>query len=115
MTSIIKKIINFSTFTLMLSFILLTTATAIEAPYDEMEETAEMIMERDSIIAGKMTDFSRSAIVVDNSSKRLCDEVKIFSPNNHIIQIKDLKGAEDVKLFINRGCVRKIVILRFRR
>lgn len=115
MKNIINKIINITTFTLMLFFILLTNAAVIATDFDEMEETAEMIMERDSIITGKMTDFSKSAITVDNSSRRLCDGLKIFSPNNHIIPIKDIKGAEDVKLFVNRGCVRKIVVLRFGR
>jgi len=115
MTYKTRIIIAVSALTLMGFPVSMTYSTATAASFDEMEETAEMIMDRDNIITGKMTDFSKSNIVVDSSSQRLCSELKIFSPNNHIIPLGDLKGAEDVKLFVNRGCVRKIVVLRFGR
>jgi hypothetical protein len=79
----------------------------------DIEETANKIMSSDNIITGEMDEYSGRYIVVDNVRYRLCKVVKIFTPLNKMISIKNIGGAEEVKLFRNSGCVRKINVLRF--
>ncbi len=80
---------------------------------EEFEETADMTIPSDYIVAGKMNKYSAKSISVNNSRYSLCREVMIFTPRNTMIPLKDIEAAEEVKLFQNKGCVRKIKVIRF--
>jgi hypothetical protein len=60
-----------------------------------------------------MGDVTNRLIYVDGLGHRLCKKIKIFTPGNIIIPLEDIEGAGQVKLFKNKGCVRKIKVLQF--
>ena len=109
----IKKKISTSLFCIMLflSFAVLTAHNVMSST--DIEEEADMVKKSDNIISGKMIKFSKNMIVVDNIGHSLCKDVKVFTPRNHLRSLKDLEGAEEVRLFQNRRCIRKIKVLRF--
>ncbi len=80
---------------------------------EEIEETADMTIPSDYIVTGKMNKYSGKSISVNKSQYSLCREVMIFTPRNTMISLKDLEAAEEVKLFQNKGCVRKIKVIKF--
>ena len=77
------------------------------------EEGPNRSLPSDYIITGVMNEYSERYIVVENSRHRLCKDVMVFTPRNTLIPLKDIDAAEEVKLFENNRCVRKIKVLRF--
>lgn len=88
-------------------------ASSSEAGSEYAEETADTVIPYDDVITGKMDDFSERLIYVDGIGYRFCDSVKIFNPANRLIPIEGVDAAIDVKVFSNKGCIRKVKILRF--
>jgi hypothetical protein len=85
--------------------------TATGAEY--VEETSDTVLPYDDVISGTMDDFSERVIYVDGIGYRFCDSVKVFNPRNKLIQIEDIEAAVEVKVFSNKGCIRKMKVLRF--
>ena len=113
MTYIIKKISSASIcFTLLISFFL-TVNSGNNIYAQEIEETADTVLASDDIITGKMKEFSENGIVVDRIRYSFCKGVNIFTPRGRLIPLKDIGAAEEVKLFRNNGCVRKVKVIRF--
>ena len=79
----------------------------------DREERPNKSRSSDYIVTGQMNDYSENYIVVDNRRHRLCKDVMVFTPRDTLIPLKDIDAAEEVKLFENNGCVRKIKVLRF--
>lgn len=113
MTHIIKKIIVFSILALILFSVQFADAIVDTVSSDEIEETADMTLDSDSIITGNMNEYSSNRIIVDGLGYTLCNKILIFNPHNHMIKLVDIDTAKEVKLFVNRNCVRKIYVLRF--
>ncbi len=103
---------SISIVTLMLLSSLFISFTASAAPSKYIEENADTIMSNDNIITGVITDLSKKSIEVDHFSQKICSNVLIFTPGNQIISVDELDTAEEVRLFMNSGCVRKIQVLR---
>lgn len=78
-----------------------------------VEETPDAVLPYDDVITGKMDDFSERLIYIDGFGYRFCDNVKIFNPRNRLIQLENIEAAVEVKVFSNKGCVRKMKVLRF--
>lgn len=107
-----KKIISVPVFFMV--FALLMIFAANESAYSEdIEEDATMVLPYDSIITGKMDEFSKRSIIVDYVRYSLCKKVRVFGTRNKLIALRDLDAAQEVKLFRNRRCIRKIKVLRF--
>jgi hypothetical protein len=113
MLHIINKIITVSIFVLILFSVQVTDATVTTVSSDEIEETADMILDGDNIITGNMNEYSSKRIVVDGLGYNLCDGILIFSTRNRMIKLVDIGAAKEVKMFVTRNCVRKITVLRF--
>ncbi len=105
--------ISDSVFPLILFLLLFNINPAAVMSSENIEENANMVKASDHIITGKMDEFSKRGIVVNNTGYRLCSGVNIFNRLNMIIPLKDLAGAEEITLFKNRGCVRKVKVLTF--
>jgi len=67
----------------------------------------------DVTITGELNEYSKKSLIVDHFRYPLCKKLKVFSPRNHLIPYKDIDAAEEVTLFMNKRCVRKIKVLRF--
>jgi hypothetical protein len=80
---------------------------------EHVEEEAETVLENDSVISGPMDEHSKKFISVDGIRYRFCKNVKVFGMQDQLISVNDLDAAEDVKLFMNKRCVRKIKVVRF--
>ena len=107
-----KKIISVPVFFMV--FALLMAFAVNEAVYaEDMEEDANTAMSSDSVITGDMNEFSKRAIVVDYVRYNLCKNVRVYGMQGKLIALRDLDAAQEVKLFRNSGCVRKIKVLRF--
>ncbi len=113
MIYIAKKRISYPVFImiLVLSVFIITVGNSFSS--EHIEESADMKLPSDTVITGEMNEYSEISIVVDNTRYSLCSNVRIFSPRNRVILFRDIEGAEEVKLFRNKDCVRKINVLRF--
>jgi len=80
---------------------------------DHFEETPDTVLPYDDVITGSMDDFSERVIYVDGIGYSFCDSVKIFNPRNRLIRKENIEAAIEVKVFVNKGCARKIKVLQF--
>ena len=113
MIDMVKKII-LTSLTIVLTALLAVSLTAGEVRGSEdIEESADLVLPYDDVLTGKMGDVTNRLIYVDGLWHRLCKKIKIFTPGNIIIPLEDIEGAGQVKLFKNKGCVRKIKVLQF--
>lgn len=113
MTYIIKKISSASIYSLLLISFFLTVNPGNNIYAQEIEETADTIRASDDIITGKMNESSDKWIVVDRIRYSFCKGINIFTPLGRLIPLKDIEAAEEVKLFKNDGCIRKVKVIRF--
>jgi hypothetical protein len=98
---------------LLCSFLFIAASGSI-ASAEEVEETAETKFYSDIIVIGKMEEYSKRSIVVNNARYDLCSNVIVFSPADKRISIDNIDAAVTVRLFLkNYTCVRKINVLRF--
>ncbi|KPJ97542.1 MAG: hypothetical protein AMK71_13170 [Nitrospira bacterium SG8_35_4] len=88
-------------------------APGIVMSSDYAEETPDTVLPYDDVITGTMDDFSERLIYVDGIGYRLCDTVKIFNPRNRMIKLENMEAAIDIKVFVNKGCIRKIKVLQY--
>lgn len=95
-------------FLLMFSVVFITSASAID-----YEETANTVLDSDEVITGIMDEFSKKMIIVDGIRYSLCKDVLAYNTAKMLIHLKNIKAAVEVKLFRNKGCVRKILVLRY--
>jgi len=109
----IHKPVSRNIITLILFLFIFTVGTGVVMSSEEIEETAEMTLSGDTALIGKMDDYSSRSIIVDNVRYTLCDNIKIFSPRDTMLPLNDIDTAQEVRLFINNNCVRKINVLRF--
>jgi hypothetical protein len=98
---------------LILSVPMLGAITAGPYASESIEEKPDTVLSSDHAITGEFNEFSKNYIVVESIRYSLCKNVKVFTPQNRMIPISDIDAAEEVKLFSNKGCVRKIKVLRF--
>ena len=113
MIEIVKKI-TLTSLTLVLTTLLAVSLTAGEVRGSEnIEESADTVLPYDDVLTGMMGDVTNRLIYVDGIGYRICKEIKIFTPSNKLMPLEDIEGAEQVKIFTNKGCVRKIKILHF--
>jgi hypothetical protein len=99
-------------------FLLLFSLTAAVTAKDVMsannaEEGVNVKRYSDYVITGQMNEYSSTYIVVDDRRYRLCKNVMVFNTRNILISLEDIDAAKEVKLFENKGCVRKMKVLRF--
>lgn len=94
-------------------FMLVFICAANAGKSEYSEETSDIVLPHDNVISGTMDDFSERVIYVDGIGYRFCDSVKVFNPRNKLIQIEDIEAAVEVKVFNNKGCIRKMKVLRF--
>ncbi|NOZ70283.1 MAG: hypothetical protein GXP46_13840 [Deferribacteres bacterium] len=113
MKDVIKKIISAPVLSLVLLLLFSSVNATGAMSHENTEENANMVRASDRIITGRMDEFSKRGIVVNNTGYRLCNGVRVFSRLNTIIPLSDLDSAEDVRLFKSRGCIRKIKVLTF--
>jgi hypothetical protein len=98
---------------LLFSFLFAAASGSI-ASAEKVEETAETKFYSDSIVIGKMEEYSKRSIVVNNARYDFCIKVIVFSPADKRISIDNIDAAVTVSLFLkNYTCVRKINVLRF--
>ncbi len=113
MIEILKKIM-LTSLTLALTVLIPVSLTAGEArSSDKIEDAADTVLPYDDVIRGEMDEMTNRVIYVDGMGHRLCKEVKLFTPINILIPLENIEGAEQVKIFKNKGCVRKIKVLHF--
>ena len=113
MIEMVKKII-LTSLTLTLTALIAVSLTAGEVRGSEdIEESADTVLPYDDVLTGMMGDVTNRLIYVDGMGYRICKEIKIFTPSNTLMPLEDVEGAEQVKIFTNKGCVRKIKILHF--
>jgi len=79
----------------------------------DIEEDASMTMPNDSVITGRMSESTNNSIIVDYVRYTFCKNVRAFGPRDNLVDIKDMGAATEVRLFINKNCVRKIKVLSF--
>ena len=79
----------------------------------DIEEDANMTMPYDSVVTGKMSESTNNSIIVDHVRYTFCKNVRAFGPRDNLVDIKDMGAAIEVRLFINKNCVRKIKVLSF--
>jgi hypothetical protein len=109
----VKKSALSSFFLMSVCMIVFIFAPDIAMSSNYGEETADTVLPYDDVITGTMDDFSARLIYVDGIGHRFCDNVMIFDPRNRLIQLENIEAAIDVKVFVNKGCVRKMKVLRF--
>ncbi len=113
MIEILKKTI-LTALTLVLTALIAVSLTVGEARGSEnIEEGADTVLPYDDVITGAMDEMTKRLIYVDGLGYRLCKEIIIFTPINTIMPSENIEGAEEVKIFKNKGCVRKIKVLHF--
>ncbi len=93
-----------------LMFVISTTSTLSA---EEIEEKADTVLYNDTVVTGAFDEYKGQAVIVEGTRYFICSKIKAFSPRNGMIDLKDIEGAEEVKLFIDGTCVRKIKVLRF--
>ena len=113
MIDIVKKSALGSCIVLAVCMLTVTFAAGNAMSSEYAEETADTVLPYDDVMTGTMDDFSERLIYVDGIGYRYCDTVKIFNPRNMMISRENIEAAIDVKVFVNKGCVRKIKVLRF--
>lgn len=104
-----KKIIAPSIFFLALMLSLFF----IVAPEGDAAEDAGAALTSQNIVTGKMDEYSRSFIIVDNVRYGFCNGIKFFNMNNKEIPLRDIDAALEVELYESNGCIEKIIVLRF--
>lgn len=109
----INKIITILITAFMVLAFIITVTPNTATSSQEIEETADMRLPMDDVIYGKMEGYSERFINVDGIRYRYCSKALIFSPKNMLISKENIDQAKDVNLYMNRGCVRKIHVLRF--
>jgi len=109
----INKTVSGIVIMLILFLSIFTAGTSVVVLAEEIEETSEITLYNDTTLIGKMNDFSRRSIIVDDIRYTLCDNIIIFSPHDTRVSINDMDAAKEVRLFINDNCVRKINVMRF--
>ena len=113
MIDLVKKI-TLPILTLLLTALIAVSLTAGEVRGSEdIEESADLVLPFDDVLTGKMGDVTNRLIYVDGLGYRLCKEIKIFTPGNILIPLENIEDAGQVKIFTNKGCVRKIKVLQF--
>ena len=95
-------------FLVMFSVVFITSASTID-----YEETANTVLDSDEVITGIMDEFSKKMIIVDGIRYSLCKDVMAFNTAKMLIHLKNIEAAVEVKLFRNKGCVRKILVLKY--
>jgi hypothetical protein len=113
MIDIVKKSALSSLILLAVCMLVFTFAANNVMSSEYAEETPDTVLSYDDVITGNMDDFSERLIYVDGIGYRFCDKVKIFNPGNRLIQLENIEAATEVKVFVNKGCVRKIKVLQF--
>jgi hypothetical protein len=110
----INKKIAFKAVITLIFFLFVFILPAVEAISSEkIEEDPNRVFTSDSTLNGEMNSFSKRYISVNDVRYSLCRKVKVFSTQNKLMPLKELEAAEEVKIFRNRGCVRKIRVLKF--
>jgi hypothetical protein len=109
----IKKTALNSFIVLAVCMLVLTCAVNTVMSFEYGEETSDTVLPHDNVITGTMDDFSERVIYVDGIGHRFCESVKVFNPQNRMIQLENIEAAREVKVFSNRGCIRKIKVLHF--
>ncbi len=108
---------NKKTFCGLICFIfILTSFTFIPAHVmssDGVKEGADIVLQDDQVRTGALNSYTRSSIIVNNVRFNLCVDTLVFNPRGDEIPLSDINAAEEVKLFENQGCIRKIKVLRF--
>ena len=113
MIDLAKKII-LTSLTLVLTALIAVSLTAGEVRgSDNVEESADTVLQYDDVLTGKMGDVTNRLIYVDGLGYRLCKEIKIFTPGNILIPLENIEGAGQIQIFKNKGCVRKIKVMQF--
>jgi len=108
----IKKILSVSA--LIIFITLASMSVSNDAAFaKDIEEDANMVMPYDDVITGKMSESSNNSIIVDYVRYTFCKNVKVFGPRDNLVDTKDMEAAIEVRLFINKNCVRKIKVLSF--
>lgn len=81
----------------------------------DYEETAHTVLDSDEIITGIMDNFSKRAINVDGRRYSFCKDIMVYNTSGKLIpfDVRDLEATLEVKLFSDKTCIRKIVILRY--
>ncbi len=103
-----------STIFILLSVLLIFTLNINAATSSEtVEEDANTVLPNDIVTTGEINKYSKDAIIVNDIRYIFCSNVKVYNTHNRLIFIQDLDAAEEVKLFENKRCVRKIKVLRF--
>jgi hypothetical protein len=113
MIDIVKKSALSSLILLAVCMLISIFAAGNVMSSENAEETADTVLPYDDVITGKMDDFSERLIYVDGFGYRFCDNVKIFNPRNRLIQLENIEAAVEVKVFVNKGCIRKIKVLQY--
>lgn len=113
MTYRIHKIISgFISLLILFCFVFpFTTGDVLSS--EEVKEDANFVMPADQTRTGDMNSYSKNSIVVNNVRFRLCPNTLVFNFKGKEISFTDIDAAEKVKLFENKGCVRKIIVLSF--
>ena len=109
----IKKILSISALVIFIALFISIFISNDSAFAKDIEEDANMTMPYDSVITGKMSENTNNSIIVDYVRYTFCKNVRVFGPRNNLVDIKDMGAATEVRLFINKNCVRKIKILNF--
>lgn len=113
MIDMVNKI-TLTSLTLVLTALIAVSLTAGEVRGSEnIEESADTVLPYDDVLTGMMGDVTNRLIYVDGLGYRICKEIKIFTPGNILIPLENIEGAGQVKIFKNKGCVRKIKVLQF--
>lgn len=108
-----KILISLITAAIIFSLVLLFKPLNHANASAEYEETSQSTLDSDDITTGIMDEFSKSMIIVDGTRHSLCKDVMVFNNAGKLIHLKDIEAALMVKLYRNKGCVRKINVLNF--
>jgi hypothetical protein len=109
----VKKTALNSFIVLAVCMLILMCAVSTVVGSEYREETSDTVLPHDDVITGTMDDFSERVIYVDGIGYRFCKSVKVFNPRNRMIHLENIEAATEVKVFSNRGCIRKIKVLQY--
>ncbi len=111
--TIIKKTTSLTILFLFFVLIIVTFNVCEAVSSNSIEEEADTVLKHDIITTGEVYEYSNDDIIVNDIRYIFCKNIKIYNMSNRIISVQDLEAAEEVTLFENNRCARKIKVLRF--
>ena len=67
----------------------------------------------DEVLQGDIGEISKTHITLEGNSYPFCKTFEVYDPNGKMIDPIYLIGALQIKIYIKKGCVERVDILKF--